>query len=61
MDKRYKHLNGEEHGVILVERLCRGLMPESAGSYVSENKYLISLYIFRHLFSGLAGKTVSRK
>jgi hypothetical protein len=38
-----------------------GLIPESAGSYVSENKYLISLYIFRYLFSGLAGKTVPRK
>ena len=37
-----------------------GLMPESAGSYVSKNKYMISLYIFRYLFLGLAEKTVSR-
>jgi len=36
-------------------------MPERAGSYVSENKYLISLYIFRNIFSGLAEKTVSGK
>jgi hypothetical protein len=36
-------------------------MPESAASYVSGNKYLISLYIFSYLFSGLAEKTVSRK
>jgi hypothetical protein len=36
-------------------------MPESAGSYVSENKYLISLYIFRYLFASLAEKIVSRK
>jgi hypothetical protein len=36
-------------------------MPESAGSYVSENKYLISLYIFCYLFAGLAEKIVSRK
>lgn len=36
-------------------------MPESAGSYVSKNKYLISLYIFHYNFSGLAEKTASRK
>jgi len=36
-------------------------MLERAGSYVSENKYLISLYIFRNIFSGLAEKTVSGK
>jgi hypothetical protein len=36
-------------------------MPESAGSYVSKNEYLISLYIFHYIFSGLAGKTASRK
>jgi len=29
-------------------------MPEGAESYVSENKYLISLYILRYIFSGLA-------
>jgi hypothetical protein len=38
-----------------------GLMPESAGSYASKNKYLISLYIFHYTFSDLAEKTVSRK
>jgi hypothetical protein len=38
-----------------------GLMPESAGSYVSENKYLISLYTFHYTLSGLAEKTASRK
>jgi len=36
-------------------------MPESAGSYDSENKYLISLYIFSYLFSGLVEKAMSRK
>ena len=29
-------------------------MPEGAESYVSENKYLISLYILRYILSGLA-------
>jgi hypothetical protein len=36
-------------------------MPESAGSYVSKNKYLISLYTFHYTLSGLAEKTASRK
>jgi putative transcriptional regulator len=36
-------------------------MPESAGSYVSENRYLISFYTFRYPFSGLAEKIVSIK
>jgi len=29
-------------------------MPESAGLYVSENKHMISLYIIRYIFVGLA-------
>jgi len=36
-------------------------MPESAGLYVSKNKYLILLYISHYIFSRLAEKTASRK
>jgi hypothetical protein len=36
-------------------------MPESAGLYVSKNKYLILLYISHYVFSRLAEKTASRK
>jgi hypothetical protein len=43
------------------DKTLRGLMPKSAGPYVSKNKYLILLYIFHYTFSGLAEKIASRK